>query len=267
MSTLWWASVVLLILQTFAAMLMYYGAEHYIEDQSKPIATRREVWKYFGTFARALLTMFEVTLGNWLPPCRLMMENVASWYGAVFVVWKMTIGFAVVRVVSAVFIQQTLKVATRDEDIMVGQKAKDARNIQQELKRLFLDLDLTQDGVITIEEFQIALSNDRVRHLLAALEINVVEAVDVFELLDNGNGEISWDEFVVGMRRIKGPAQSVDLVRLLFDHKRECQVQQDLLEEQLHRLEELHRDICTIAESAKIVKKNRKAPVAQESRQ
>jgi len=54
--------------------------------------------------------------------------------------------------------------------------------------------------------------------------------------LNNGDNEISWDEFLVGMRRIKGPAQAVDMVRLLFDQKRDAQAQQERMEEQMQVL-------------------------------
>lgn len=252
-STLFWSSSVLLLVQVISALTMCQLLAQYLEDETQNAAERIEVWKYFGTFARALLTMFEITLGNWIPPVRILLENVSGWYAIICVIYKLSVGFAVVNVISAVFVQQTIKVASQDEEVMIMQKKRDARRFQGELRRLFQDLDLQQDGVITFDEFQMALSNDRVRHLLAALEINVLDAYDVFELLNNGHNEVSWDEFLIGMLRLRGPAQSMDLMRLLFDHKREAQLQQDIMDEHrkiLKHVEALQEDLYCLLRSA-----------------
>jgi len=258
-SVLVWASAVLLLVQILWALLMSQVLETYISDASVEEARRVQVWKYFGTFGRSLLTLFEITLGNWIVPCRLLLDNVAGWYGVAFVSYKLSIGFAVVNVISAVFIQQTIKVAAADENIMIAQKAKESRRHQAELRHVFQDLDLSQDGVVSLDEFQFALKNERVKHLLAALEINIIEAFDVFELLNNGDNEISWDEFLVGMRRIKGPAQAVDMVRLLFDQKRDAQAQQERMEEQMQvliRLETRQSEMHDMISSVRLQKSN-----------
>eukprot|EP00971_Amphidinium_carterae_P219129 4349964-Amphidinium_carterae.2 len=52
--------------------------ETYLKEEDKPIEERLEVYLYFGTFSRALLSMFELTMANWPPICRLLMENVSE---------------------------------------------------------------------------------------------------------------------------------------------------------------------------------------------
>ena len=44
--------------------------------------------------------MFEITLANWPPASRLLVENVSEWFMLFGVLHKLTIGFAVVSVVS-----------------------------------------------------------------------------------------------------------------------------------------------------------------------
>merc|ERR1711983_67735 len=91
----------------------------YVVDESIPEDKRLEVFKFYGTFARAMLTMFEITLGNWMPPCRALVENVHELYMLFSLAHKLVIGFSVVSVITGVFIQETFKVATTDDRIMV----------------------------------------------------------------------------------------------------------------------------------------------------
>ena len=54
-----------------------------------------EVFRYYGTFTKTLLTMFEVLFANWAPACRVLMDNVSEWYSTVFIIYRCFVGFAV----------------------------------------------------------------------------------------------------------------------------------------------------------------------------
>merc|ERR1712000_478352 len=103
------------------ALFMQTMVESYILGDAINTATavqRHEVFKYYGTFARTMLTMFEITLGNWMPPCRALVENVGEGWLMFFILHRLLIGFSVVAVINAVFMQETFKVATQDDKIL-----------------------------------------------------------------------------------------------------------------------------------------------------
>jgi len=238
-ATLVWSAGVLMLVKMCAAMLFSQMLQAFILDSEHPLEIRQQVWSRFGTFLRALVTMFEITLANWVPPCRLLMDHVSIWYAFFFMFYKLSVGFAVVNVIGAVFIQQTMKVAATDENILIRQKEQQQRKWHAKLKRVFSQMDRLGKGFITWEEFQEAIDNKRVRALLCAMEIDVREALDLFRLLDNGKGEVSWDEFSYGMERIRGTAQSVDMVTLLCLHQKESIWVSDALKELLDAVREL----------------------------
>jgi len=238
-ATLVWSAGVLMLVKMCAAMLFSQMLQAFILDSEHPLEIRQQVWSRFGTFLRALVTMFEITLANWVPPCRLLMDHVSIWYAFFFMFYKLSVGFAVVNVIGAVFIQQTMKVAATDENILIRQKEQQQRKWYAKLKQVFSQMDRFGKGFITWEEFQEAIDNKRVRALLCAMEIDVREALDLFRLLDNGKGEVSWDEFSYGMERIRGTAQSVDMVTLLCLHQKESIWVSDALKELLDAVREL----------------------------
>jgi len=110
-SVLLWSVVLLALVQMLLALLLQSLLEVYILDEQKPEAARLQVFMFYGTFARTMLTMFEITLGNWMPPCRALVENVSEWWMLFSLAHKMIIGFSVVSVITSVFIQETGRVS------------------------------------------------------------------------------------------------------------------------------------------------------------
>merc|ERR1711908_238447 len=104
----------------------------YFDSTDDP--ARMEVFLFYGTFSRALLSMFEITLGNWMPPCRALVENVNEWYCIFFVLHKLVIGLSVLAVINGVFIQETFKVAGQDDWLMTVQKERLIRTHSRKMK-------------------------------------------------------------------------------------------------------------------------------------
>merc|ERR1712113_669843 len=111
---LFWSLVVMVLIQTVAGMFMTQLVEGFINNDESPMDARRQVFRYYGTFWRSTITMFEITFANWAPACRLLVDEVHELFGLFFLIYRCTIGFAVLSVIQAVFIQQTMRAAQFD---------------------------------------------------------------------------------------------------------------------------------------------------------
>merc|ERR1712078_260290 len=101
LSALGWAIVLLAVIQMILALVITgLLFETYFLDESQPAYERRQVFEYFGTFTRAMLSMFEMTLANWPPICRLLSEQVSEYFVAFCLLHKLTVGFAVVGIIN-----------------------------------------------------------------------------------------------------------------------------------------------------------------------
>merc|ERR1719336_3582280 len=109
----------------------------FIEDTTAPLEQRQTVFSYYGTFTRSTVTMFEITLGNWIVPCRVLMEHVNEGFSMFALVHKLIIGFSMVSVITGVFIQETFKVAAQDDKIMMRHKERASRVHRDKMERLF----------------------------------------------------------------------------------------------------------------------------------
>ena len=92
-----------------------------------------------------MVTMFEITMANWAPPCRILVNNVGEPYGFVILAYRAICGFAVLNVISAVFIQQTMKVMSQDTDIMLMEKHRAEKAFERKMGILFKTLDVSKD--------------------------------------------------------------------------------------------------------------------------
>mmetsp|Transcript_93379 Transcript_93379/g.166084 ORF Transcript_93379/g.166084 Transcript_93379/m.166084 type:complete len:566 (+) Transcript_93379:43-1740(+) len=217
--TLFWSLFLLFVIQCIGAMTLMYGIDSYLEDENMPHDGRMIVFKYYGTFTRTMLTMFEVLFANWISPCRVLVDHVSEWFSLVFIMYRCLVGFAVLNVVNAVFVQQTMKVAQNDQEFIIMQKQKAMRSLTTKLKLLFQDLDTSGDGLLTWEEFSVVLTDEKMSALLSSMEIETQDLKSLFELLDSGDGHIDAEEFASGVLAIKGPAKSLDVAQLKHNQK------------------------------------------------
>jgi len=207
-----WSCMLLLVIIVFGAVLLNFMVEDYIRDESNPALGRKEVFVRFGSFSRAMVTMFEMTLGNWLPPLRVLQENVDEWYSLPCLVYLCVVNFAVVSVIRAVFMSETFKTAATDEEMLITQKNRQIRKHVASMNRFFSEADSSGDGFLTYDEFMSITQDKRVKTWLAAMEFDASNAKLVFDLLDDGDKRLSAEEVVHGVAKFKGAARSIDLM-------------------------------------------------------
>ncbi|CAK9095416.1 unnamed protein product [Durusdinium trenchii] len=221
LAVLFWSFILLLVAQIMIAFLLNQVlSATYLLDENKSISDRQEVFAYFGTCSRAILSMFELTLGNWPVIARVLQDKVSEWYFLFAIAHKVTIGFAVIGVINGVFMQETFKVAGSDDKIMMRQRERERKLHTKKMKVLFEHADESGDGILDMEEFIQVLENPSVRTWLAAqdLSINSDEAsANLFRLLDDGDAALTAQELVEGVARLKGPAKSMDLAVFKLD--------------------------------------------------
>merc|ERR1712096_276595 len=108
---------------------------------------------------------------------------------------KLVIGFSVVSVIMGVFIQETFKVATTNDEIMLLEKERQMRNHLTKMNSLFEHADENMDNVLDLKEFEMVLSDPGITKWLTA------------------------EELVKGGARLKGAARSIDVITLLAEHR------------------------------------------------
>lgn len=211
-----WTIILLLMCQMLCALVIQQTLFGFYFDptHAESLQDQRDVYVYFGTFTRSLLTLFEMTLANWPPVARLLAENVSEFWMPVCLMHKLTMGFAVVGVINGVLMQETFKVAHMDDNVMVREKQRAMRAHLAKMSLLFEEADTSGDGRLDLEEFKSILDDYEIKIWLAAMDLDVSDVEELFHLLDDGDGRLSAEELVRGVAKLRGAARAMDLRKI-----------------------------------------------------
>jgi hypothetical protein len=232
-SILSWSIFLLLLIQCIAGMILSQLVHDIIVDPDVDVEARHQIFRYYGTFTRSQITMFEVNLANFAPACRVLVDYCGEWYAAVFLAYRCLAGYAILNVINAVFVQQTMQMAQRDHDVRIIQQEKLAHSLTAELKNVFTCLDTSNDGLLSYQELLDINEQPELKYWLTALDIDITDLRGLFKLLDmDGDGELTFDEFFQGAMRLKRTAKSVDMLSILKQLRKMNQNMQLVIERQ-----------------------------------
>jgi len=118
------------------------------------------------------------------------------------------------NVVNAVFVQQTMKTASSDEELAFKQKERDIALYTRKVRKLFQSMDDSGDGALNLQEFAKLANSPKLKFWMSQLELEYHDLLSLFEFLDNGDGQITLSEFIDGAARLRGSAKAIDVWRL-----------------------------------------------------
>mmetsp|Transcript_56596 Transcript_56596/g.150921 ORF Transcript_56596/g.150921 Transcript_56596/m.150921 type:complete len:657 (-) Transcript_56596:391-2361(-) len=229
--SLFWSMVLLFTTMTVFGILMPQLLEGFIEDPTNDIDVRMEVWDNFGTFAKAFMTMFEITMspGGWNRTGRILIRTVSGSYAIFFVAYNFIVSFAMIRIITAVFLKDTLNVAASDQEAVMREQMKQNEKLVARCKDAFMRADTDGTGELSLEELQTVSETQEFQAWMRANELESHEISGIFHLLDDGNdGVLTFDEFFQGVMRLRGGARQVDMISLMSETKRVMDSMQEL---------------------------------------
>lgn len=201
----WAAALIMLMIYVFGVHLTQVTALHRMTQGPKEVDRLK---RWYGSLPRTMLSLFEgLTSGvSWDELIEPLISEISPWLGVLFFTWMAFVILAVMNVVTATFVQQSIERAAQ---------MKEAQKVTQATS-LFQALDVDQSGIITFGEIENHLESAAVREFFRSIDVDVSEARLLFDMLDADNsGEIQFTEFLSGCMRLQGPAKAIDMVLVM----------------------------------------------------
>mmetsp|Transcript_118147 Transcript_118147/g.214876 ORF Transcript_118147/g.214876 Transcript_118147/m.214876 type:complete len:675 (-) Transcript_118147:38-2062(-) len=215
----WALGILLIIIYVFAIVTTQIVTDYRIENPDKDLT---KMLKFFGSLHQSIYTLFMVISSgiSWMEPADELIS--VHWSFAIWMsLYVAFVMFAVLNIVTGIFIESALKSAQDDQDVVIQEEMVHEDSLAQGFLEVFQRCDDDKSGYIDAEEFDLHLSDHRVRAFLHHLGLDIPEAHGLFRLLDiGGTGRVYAKEFVLGCQQLKGPAKNVDVATLLFQNKR-----------------------------------------------
>jgi hypothetical protein len=212
-----WGVCALVFIMTFLSIVCTSLFRSYLYDVEGNLSEedKMTLFSYFGTFTLSFLSLFELSIANWIPICRFLMNTLHESFMLVALAVKLIVGVAAIGVINSIFMQETFKVAHTDNDMMVKTKVRAANEHKRKMEVLFRLADENRDGRLERDEFLEVLRDPTIKTWLASMDLAVDDQETLFDLLSGDDGAISLEELIGGISQLKGPARSIDLRKLM----------------------------------------------------
>eukprot|EP00415_Alexandrium_ostenfeldii_P000876 UN0876 len=225
-----WASIMLLVIQWCFSIYFVHVSADFMADRLRKepaalavddttVATIQQLW---GSLWQALYTLFQSVTGgmDWGGASDSML--VVGYHPVLLYVGYVALTlFAVLNVVTGVFVENATKMALHDRELQIQEQLEQRQECIKNLLKVFREVDTDGDGRISQAEFEAHLEDQNVQAFLHCLELTGVEARRLFHLVDiNGSGCIDAEEFVTGCMYLRGGAKTMDIVALMLEHRK-----------------------------------------------
>jgi len=227
-----WIFVILAALIYVFAIILTQGATEHMQGS---VVKDEGLSRHFGNLFTSMYTLFKAMSGgvNWGDVSDAMTESGEGlWpYEVIFVAYMFFCLFAVINIVTGVFVDGAIELAKRDRTALLDKMFKDNETQQGHLMALVKALDQDGDESITADEFKQGLQKPEVRDFISAMQVEISDAEKFFAMLDeDGSGEVDLVEFVTGMQRLRGEAKSVDIHMMLHENQKMLSIVRGLVD-------------------------------------
>jgi hypothetical protein len=205
-------------------------AQTFLETDEIDLDRRQWLYIHFGTITNSMYTMFEATFtGGWRFFSRPLIEEVHYAFAIFWILWIILVNFVTMRVVGALFLQQTMSVSKLDQEKCAMDQMKRKGQLSETLRMIFQAADTSGDGALSQAEFDILMSHQSVVDEFAGMGLDIDEVGQFFTVLVADDGSADYNEFINGALAMATSAPAIDMMKSLqHEVKIETGIQQIL---------------------------------------
>jgi len=122
--------------------------------------------------------------------------------------------------VTGVFCQTAIESANLDQEMATQAQLASKQEYIKRFHKLFQRLNANHTGLITLQELQDGLQDEKMHAYFASMDLSVDEAFHLFKLLDSHEEHVlDTETFVTGCLRLRGHAKSIDIATMMYENR------------------------------------------------
>jgi len=201
MISLFWSMFMLTFLLYVFGLIFIQGVSRFLMDRpSISDADALQLRDLFSSVSRSMLTLYMAVTGgvDWVLYFDIL-SKVGGFYAAVFILFTVFFTFAVLNILTGVFVEKAVAAAIPDREELVLAQRRNMLKDAQEFRHLCLQLDHDHKGHISLEEFQNNMTNETMVAYMASVGLEIHD-VELFFRVVAGHDQtvVGIDEFVDG---------------------------------------------------------------------
>lgn len=209
---LWSGLMIFTILLIFGTVLSEGALASLVQGEGDEVPLQER----FGSLFLAVLTLFQAMSGgvDWHEVWQIL--DVLGWgYRGVFLLYICFSFLTLLNVVTAVFIEGTMMRCTSDRGLVVQSELMAKRDFLMAMRKVFQELDVDEDGGITVEELRGRMQEPEIGAYFSQLGVDSDQVGKLFLLLDRDkSGTLDPEEFIFGCLKLRGAAKNLDVAVL-----------------------------------------------------
>mmetsp|Transcript_109916 Transcript_109916/g.262074 ORF Transcript_109916/g.262074 Transcript_109916/m.262074 type:complete len:199 (+) Transcript_109916:2-598(+) len=168
-----------------------------------------------------MLTLFMAISGgiSWEDALR-PLQRVSPLAVTLMILYIVTTVLAVLNVVTGVFCNTAIESAHADKEVAAITQIRKQANQVQHLKSIFTEIDTANCNMVSLQDFQEALAQQKMSSFLQSMGISTEDVLTLFLIMDaDHSGFIDLEEFVSGCMTLCGPAKSLQFAMMSYENK------------------------------------------------
>lgn len=175
----------------------------------------------FGDLLSSQMTLYQIMYSGLLWGDLWEELRVMDWYiQIIFLSYVVFALMVLVNTITSFICSLQSTVSKKERDVLIANEMDYNERVVRQLYTIFQDFDQNGNGAISWAEFQLALEDERMLAFLNALELDMSDAVKVFQILaSEKTGSIEESNFLLGCLRLRGGATTVDMVAMQMEQE------------------------------------------------
>lgn len=222
--TLFWSILMLMLIMYIFGLCFLQAVTGYLLDTEPELLDpdlEEAMLEHWGSVHASMLTLCKaITGGDDWSDLASPLKATGMHYYLLFLFYIAFLVFAVLNVLTGIFVDQALQIAQLDRDNVIKEEMEREKLFVRNLQKIFSTIDSGGTGYISWSQFQKHREDEWLKAYFAVTDIDISQAETFFALLDNDSGEtVDIDEFITGCTKLRGGARSIDLVTLKHNTK------------------------------------------------